>query len=79
MICFRYLCLHNKATASICFEVYTQKHPSIDNGPPFSSPLLNFIWLLLIALEGQVVLIAIQCALYSQTNTDVVHWFLFIL
>lgn len=53
-VSFRYLCLQNKSTANTCFETYTQKHPSIHSGPPFTLPLLNFLWLLQIALEGWV-------------------------
>ena len=48
----RFLCLKNKSSASVVFTTYTQKHPSIENGPPFVQPLLNFIWFLLLALDG---------------------------
>lgn len=34
------------------FATYTQKHPSIEDGPPFVQPLLNFIWFLLLAVDG---------------------------
>lgn len=48
----RFLCLKNKSSASVVFTTYTQKHPSIENGPPFVQPLLNFIWFLLLAVDG---------------------------
>ena len=48
----RFLCLKNKSSASVVFTTYTQKHPSIESGPPFVQPLLNFIWFLLLAVEG---------------------------
>uniref|UniRef100_A0A8D1PTL3 Guided entry of tail-anchored proteins factor 4 n=1 Tax=Sus scrofa TaxID=9823 RepID=A0A8D1PTL3_PIG len=48
----QFLCLKNKSSASVVFTTYTQKHPSIENGPPFVQPLLNFIWFLLLALDG---------------------------
>ncbi|KAK3739992.1 hypothetical protein RRG08_005264 [Elysia crispata] len=62
----QYLCLQNKTTASLCFEIYTQKHPAIDKGPPFGMPLLNFIWLLLIALEGgKLAVFTVLCEKYQ--------------
>lgn len=48
----QYLCLRNKMTAEACFNSYTTQHPQIETGPPFIRPLLNFLWLLLIAIEG---------------------------
>ncbi|KAG9334121.1 hypothetical protein JZ751_009091 [Albula glossodonta] len=38
--------------AQAVLHTYTQKHPSIEKGPPFVQPLLNFIWFLLLAVEG---------------------------
>ena len=49
---FRYLVLKNKDTANIVFVTYTREHPAVETGPPYMKPLLNFIWLLLLALEG---------------------------
>ncbi|XP_040490563.1 Golgi to ER traffic protein 4 homolog isoform X3 [Ursus maritimus] len=49
----QFLCLKNKSSASVVFTTYTQKHPSIENGPPFVQPLLNFIWFLLLAVDGR--------------------------
>lgn len=51
----RYLCLNNKLTANSCFVSYTQQHPQVESGPPFVRPLLNFLWLLLLACDGSVV------------------------
>lgn len=48
----QFLCLKNKNSASVVFTTYTQKHPSIEKGPPFVQPLLNFIWFLLLAVDG---------------------------
>lgn len=48
----RFLCLKNKSSASVVFTTYTQKHPSIEGGPPFVQPLLNFLWFLLLAVDG---------------------------
>lgn len=49
---YRFLCLKNKNSASVVFSTYTEKHPSIEKGPPFVQPLLNFIWFLLLAVDG---------------------------
>ncbi|XP_063487166.1 Golgi to ER traffic protein 4 homolog isoform X2 [Symphalangus syndactylus] len=49
----QFLCLKNKSSASVVFTTYTQKHPSIEDGPPFVEPLLNFIWFLLLAVDGE--------------------------
>uniref|UniRef100_A0A9L0TQE0 Guided entry of tail-anchored proteins factor 4 n=1 Tax=Equus caballus TaxID=9796 RepID=A0A9L0TQE0_HORSE len=49
----QFLCLKNKSSASVVFTTYTQKHPSIEGGPPFVQPLLNFIWFLLLAVDGE--------------------------
>lgn len=48
----RFLCLKNKRSASVVFSTYTRKHPSIEGGPPFVQPLLNFLWFLLLAVDG---------------------------
>lgn len=48
----RFLCLKNKSSASVVFTTYTRKHPSIESGPPFVQPLLNFLWFLLLAVDG---------------------------
>lgn len=46
----QYLCLGRHNVAAICFHTYTRHHPRLDPGPPFkSSPLLNFVWFLLLA------------------------------
>uniref|UniRef100_A0AAQ4P7J0 Golgi to ER traffic protein 4 homolog n=1 Tax=Gasterosteus aculeatus aculeatus TaxID=481459 RepID=A0AAQ4P7J0_GASAC len=49
----QFLCLKNKNGASVVFSTYTEKHPSIEKGPPFVQPLLNFIWFLLLAVDGK--------------------------
>nr|XP_054762512.1 Golgi to ER traffic protein 4 homolog B-like [Lytechinus pictus] len=49
----QYLCLRNKTTASITLKVYTENHPAIKSKPPFILPLLNFMWLLLLAIKTQ--------------------------
>lgn len=48
----RFLCFNNKTTASVTFYSYTANHPAIMSGPPFVLPLLNFLWLLLIAVDS---------------------------
>lgn len=47
----QYLCLKNKQSAQEVFNIYTTNHPSVEQGPPYVRPLLNFCWLLLLALE----------------------------
>ena len=49
----RYLCLQKKVAANQVFETFTTSHPTItkQQGPPFLLPLLNFIWLLLSAID----------------------------
>lgn len=48
----RFLCLQNKLTAEVCFNQYTSQHPQVERGPPFVRPLLNFLWMLLLAVDG---------------------------
>ena len=50
----RFLCLQNKLTAEVCFNQYTSQHPQVERGPPFVRPLLNFLWMLLLAVDGYV-------------------------
>uniref|UniRef100_A0A8D0UFF8 Guided entry of tail-anchored proteins factor 4 n=1 Tax=Sus scrofa TaxID=9823 RepID=A0A8D0UFF8_PIG len=62
----QFLCLKNKSSASVVFTTYTQKHPSIENGPPFVQPLLNFIWFLLLALDGgKLAVFTVLCEQYQ--------------
>jgi len=37
--------------AAHALKVYTFSHPNIQKGPPYSHPLLNFVWLLLLVVE----------------------------
>lgn len=45
------LCLRKHIVAAVTLKVYTEKHPSIKRGPPYKHPLLNFVWMLLLAIE----------------------------
>ncbi|XP_075383750.1 Golgi to ER traffic protein 4 homolog isoform X2 [Tenrec ecaudatus] len=62
----QFLCLKNKSSASVVFTTYTQKHPSIEAGPPFVQPLLNFIWFLLLAVDGgKLTVFTVLCEQYQ--------------
>uniref|UniRef100_F7BEG9 Guided entry of tail-anchored proteins factor 4 n=1 Tax=Equus caballus TaxID=9796 RepID=F7BEG9_HORSE len=62
----QFLCLKNKSSASVVFTTYTQKHPSIEGGPPFVQPLLNFIWFLLLAVDGgKLTVFTVLCEQYQ--------------
>jgi len=62
----QYLCLQNKATATVVFFTYTEQHPGIQKGPPFLLPLLNFIWLLLLSLDtGKLTVFTVLCEQYK--------------
>lgn len=62
----QYLCLKNKTTASDCFKAYTTSHPAIKTGPPYVLPLLNFVWFLLLAVEGgKIAVFTILCEKYQ--------------
>ncbi|KAK3559924.1 hypothetical protein QTP86_026952 [Hemibagrus guttatus] len=61
-----FLCLKNKTSASVVFTTYTQKHPSIEKGPPFVQPLLNFLWFLLLAVDGgKLTVFTVLCEQYQ--------------
>ena len=47
----QYLCLKKLLAAANVFRTYTKHHPNIKSDPPFSHPLLNFLWLLLISIK----------------------------
>ncbi|XP_066868960.1 Golgi to ER traffic protein 4 homolog isoform X4 [Kogia breviceps] len=62
----QFLCLKNKSSASVVFTTYTRKHPSIESGPPFAQPLLNFIWFLLLAVDGgKLTVFTVLCEQYQ--------------
>ncbi|XP_046361245.1 Golgi to ER traffic protein 4 homolog [Haliotis rufescens] len=62
----QYLCLQNKDTAHAVFTAYTTNHPHLEKGPPFVKPLLNFLWFLLLALEGgKLAVFTILCEKYE--------------
>ena len=54
----QYLCLKKVLEAATAFRAYTKHHPNIKMDPPFSHPLLNFLWLLIISIK--VTLVAIR-------------------
>ena len=47
----QYLCLKKLIEAANVFRTYTKSHPNIKCDPPFSHPLLNFLWLLLVSIK----------------------------
>lgn len=49
----QYLCLKKHIVAALAFNTYTAVHPKISKGPPYTHhPLLNFVWLLLLAIDS---------------------------
>ncbi|ESO07612.1 hypothetical protein HELRODRAFT_75748 [Helobdella robusta] len=60
------LCLTNKQIAATCFNRYTSKHPQVEAGPPYIKPLLNFLWMLLIAIDkGSLSIFTVLCEQYD--------------
>ena len=49
------LCLRKHIVAAVTLKSYTDSHPSLreKKGPPYKHPLLNFVWLLLLAIQGK--------------------------
>lgn len=45
------LCLRNLTVANALFQNYLIQHPLLDSSPPFKYPLLNFTWMLLVAIQ----------------------------
>uniref|UniRef100_A0A1B6C9S1 Golgi to ER traffic protein 4 homolog n=1 Tax=Clastoptera arizonana TaxID=38151 RepID=A0A1B6C9S1_9HEMI len=65
-VVLQYLCLQNKNTATLAFQSYTKHHPSINKGPPYLLPLLNFIWFLLKTIEsGKLAAFTLLCEQYQ--------------
>ena len=51
----QFLCVKKISVAAITFYTYTHNHPSLEAGPPFTRfPLLNFVWLLILAIEKKL-------------------------
>ncbi|VDO10403.1 unnamed protein product [Rodentolepis nana] len=49
------LCAKKTAVAALTFHTYTRNHPKLEAGPPFIHfPLLNFVWLLMLAIERKL-------------------------
>jgi len=44
-------CLGQHVMAALALQSYAKNHPAIRKGPPYGLPLLNFVWLLLLAIE----------------------------
>lgn len=63
------LCVRNKSMADQAFHGYTSRHPSINSlNPPFLLPLLNFLWFLLLAIDGgKTQTFKVLCDLYGTT------------
>ncbi|VDD82975.1 unnamed protein product [Mesocestoides corti] len=48
----QFLCVKKTSVAALTFYTYTRRHPKLEPGPPFTQfPLLNFVWLLMLAIE----------------------------
>ena len=61
----QYLCLKKLLEAANVFRTYTKNHPNIKCDPPFSHPLLNFLWLLLICIKVLNVINRKHCSMFS--------------
>ncbi|XP_023323568.1 Golgi to ER traffic protein 4 homolog [Eurytemora carolleeae] len=64
----QYLCLKKHIVAAVAFRTYTTVHPRIKTDPPYSNPLLNFIWFLLLAIRtsSSVSAYTVLCEKYKQ-------------
>ena len=50
----QFLCLRKHVPAAVALKAYADNHPTnleLRKGPPYKHPLLNFVWLLLLAIE----------------------------
>uniref|UniRef100_A0A1B6F0X9 Golgi to ER traffic protein 4 homolog n=1 Tax=Cuerna arida TaxID=1464854 RepID=A0A1B6F0X9_9HEMI len=65
----QYLCMKNSRAAIRVFYCYTSEHPQIQKPrPPYSFPLLNFVWFLFKAIESKKLRIfKILCEQYEMT------------
>ena len=43
------------------FQAYTKEHPKLGTGPPYSNPLLNFIWFLLLSIQASPINLYSSC------------------
>ncbi|KAK4009808.1 Golgi to ER traffic protein 4 homolog [Daphnia magna] len=60
------LCIRNLSFANSLFDNYLERHPLLDNEPPFNYPLLNFTWMLLLAIRStKLSAFAILCEYYQ--------------
>jgi len=60
------LCIRNLGIASSLFDNYLEQHPLLSNQPPFKYPLLNFTWLLLLAIQSaKISSYAVLCEHYQ--------------
>ncbi len=68
----QYLCLKNKAAANKVFKSYVSLHPKIKKNPPYTRPLLNFLYFILKVVEsGKLTVFTILCEHYlTSLNTD---------
>jgi len=64
----QYLCMKKHLPAALAFHSYTSNHPKIKRGPPYTRPLLNFLWLLLLSIHnsGSLSLYTVLCEKYKQ-------------
>ena len=84
----QYLCLKKSIAASTAFlvsivhinfpitayrQAYTTEHPRIGSGPPYSNPLLNFIWFLLLSIQVQPTFINFSSGAYTTCNFNIVR------
>lgn len=62
----QYLCMKKHLSAALAFHSYTSNHPKIKRGPPYTWPLLNFLWLLLLSIHnsGSLSLYTVLCEKY---------------
>jgi len=50
----QYLCMKKHLVAAVAFHSFTSNHPKISPGPPYTLPLLNFLWLLLLSIKNSL-------------------------